>query len=72
MFENKRDSVSDETRADTYYTGLITAGTLSPAELDRYNELAYSVCLLVRTCLLYTSDAADDTLRVDLGGRRII
>ena len=24
------------------------------------------------TCLLYTSDAADDTLRVDLGGRRII
>ena len=49
MFENKRDSVSDETRADTYYTGLITAGTLSPAELDRYNELAYSVCLLVRT-----------------------
>ena len=26
----------------------------------------------VRTCLLYTSDAADDSLRVDLGGRRII
>ena len=24
------------------------------------------------TCLLYTSDAADDLLRVDLGGRRII
>ena len=23
-------------------------------------------------CLLYTSDAADDLLRVDLGGRRII
>ena len=23
-------------------------------------------------CLLYTSDAADDTYRVDLGGRRII
>ena len=28
-------------------------------------KLAYS-------CLLYTSDAADDSLRVDLGGRRII
>ena len=27
------------------------------------------VCL---SCLLYTSDAADDSLRVDLGGRRII
>ena len=24
------------------------------------------------TCLLYTSDAADERLRVDLGGRRII
>ena len=26
----------------------------------------------VTACLLYTSDAADDSLRVDLGGRRII
>ena len=25
-----------------------------------------------KTCLLYTSDAADDLTRVDLGGRRII
>ena len=28
--------------------------------------------LLDEDCLLYTSDAADDSLRVDLGGRRII
>ncbi len=27
---------------------------------------------LVCTCLLYTSDAADELLCVDLGGRRII
>ena len=27
---------------------------------------------LVRTCLLYTSDAADERSSVDLGGRRII
>ena len=27
---------------------------------------------LTKTCLLYTSDAADDLLCVDLGGRRII
>ena len=27
---------------------------------------------IVSTCLLYTSDAADDLLCVDLGGRRII
>ena len=26
----------------------------------------------LNACLLYTSDAADDSLRVDLGGRRII
>ena len=31
----------------------------------RSNHLSYS-------CLLYTSDAADDLLCVDLGGRRII
>src|SRR5450756_3111123 len=31
-----------------------------------------SVRELLRACLLYTSDAADDLLCVDLGGRRII
>ena len=30
------------------------------------------VTLKIDSCLLYTSDAADDSLRVDLGGRRII
>src|SRR5665648_1254062 len=29
-------------------------------------------CLPVNTCLLYTSDAADEEDSVDLGGRRII
>ena len=29
-------------------------------------------CLTRDDCLLYTSDAADDLLCVDLGGRRII
>ena len=29
-------------------------------------------CSRFRPCLLYTSDAADDLLCVDLGGRRII
>ncbi len=28
--------------------------------------------LLLGLCLLYTSDAADDRISVDLGGRRII
>ena len=36
-------------------------GTNLPAQLDLY-----------ATCLLYTSDAADERSSVDLGGRRII
>src|SRR5665811_2587513 len=30
------------------------------------------ICAKPEVCLLYTSDAADDLTRVDLGGRRII
>ena len=30
------------------------------------------ILIIIIICLLYTSDAADDSLRVDLGGRRII
>ena len=30
------------------------------------------ITVSLKGCLLYTSDAADDSLRVDLGGRRII
>ena len=48
-----------------------------------YERVIYKVCYLYTTpnatlndlyqdCLLYTSDAADDLLCVDLGGRRII
>ena len=39
------------------------------------NDLPYFVMIfksLLTTCLLYTSDAADDMQCVDLGGRRII
>ena len=38
---------------------------LTLAGLDRHQQPC-------TTCLLYTSDAADDTKSVDLGGRRII
>ena len=31
-----------------------------------------SFCSVSHSCLLYTSDAADDSVCVDLGGRRII
>ena len=33
---------------------------------------AKAPCGAIYSCLLYTSDAADDLLCVDLGGRRII
>ena len=36
------------------------------------NQPELSRCAEVEFCLLYTSDAADDLLCVDLGGRRII
>src|SRR5680860_1670730 len=35
-------------------------------------QLALELCGMSDVCLLYTSDAADDLLCVDLGGRRII
>src|SRR5680860_1915721 len=35
-------------------------------------EVIYATKALCTICLLYTSDAADDLLCVDLGGRRII
>src|SRR5665811_2266502 len=35
-------------------------------------NLVIEVDGLIHFCLLYTSDAADDLTRVDLGGRRII
>src|SRR5665811_2583305 len=48
-----------------------------PVRRDRRLPLepeAPGVCrsITTGTCLLYTSDAADDLTRVDLGGRRII
>ena len=38
---------------------------LSSTNLDEFHPLC-------RSCLLYTSDAADERSSVDLGGRRII
>src|SRR5450756_3247238 len=40
--------------------------------LKEVHALTHVLVRVVRTCLLYTSDAADDLLCVDLGGRRII
>ena len=60
---------------------------VSEGWISRASELPYDVASIsfslskpeegrntysAQSCLLYTSDAADDSLRVDLGGRRII
>ena len=44
----------------------------NPATIMTDNAMADKIYIEPLTCLLYTSDAADDSLRVDLGGRRII
>src|SRR5665811_2079086 len=59
-------------------TVLVTGGESSLVErvFAGQNPLKPAPCQAgrssCRSCLLYTSDAADDLTRVDLGGRRII
>ena len=49
----------------------MTAITHRPVEVSKSHPCIYFQCRF-EFCLLYTSDAADDLLCVDLGGRRII
>src|SRR5665811_767341 len=57
---------------------LCRTGTESIVMQDLGSQLDCVRCLVILSeakdlcCLLYTSDAADDLTRVDLGGRRII
>ena len=71
--EPKRNSQESRTKwrenAEFFDRALRLAEDLyskPPAERDDYMKL------LIDICLLYTSDAADEGLGVDLGGRRII
>ena len=45
---------------------------MTATDQDSGQTLAYSLPGAPKGCLLYTSDAADDLLCVELGGRRII
>ena len=53
---------------------LITLGPLSitNVEMALYAVIGVWAIRVLVTCLLYTSDAADERSSVDLGGRRII
>ena len=57
--------------SESYYQ-IKTALEISSENEDQFDEEAMLIQIERRVCLLYTSDAADDSLRVDLGGRRII
>src|SRR5450756_1207514 len=49
-----------------------TSGTSVPSRRSATGSPSRRMLETLWTCLLYTSDAADDLLCVDLGGRRII
>ena len=60
---------------DTETTGLPKKWSSPLTDFDNWPraiQVAWQVHDLSGNCLLYTSDAADDTPCVDLGGRRII
>src|SRR5450756_474135 len=59
--------------AERKSTREFAPASLPPATLSNLLWAAYGISRPDgrRTCLLYTSDAADDLLCVDLGGRRI-
>ena len=54
--------------APTSQANNVTTGRIYQTVINKEREGAY----LGKTCLLYTSDAADERSSVDLGGRRII
>ena len=55
------------------FIGLLSSNIVSRiSEIKKERLSVYLFLLFLTICLLYTSDAADDSLRVDLGGRRII
>ena len=60
--------------AHEYLTAFILVTVILASVVGGISTLAGSTFWLGAqyTCLLYTSDAADDLLCVDLGGRRII
>ena len=70
MTLNYSGTVTFETLHDV--TEMMSAAEwLDYARLAKYNAGSYASATPTY-CLLYTSDAADDLLCVDLGGRRII
>ena len=55
------------------YIGNLLGNIIGGGDVTKqYRYIVFYVYIKYIYCLLYTSDAADDTPCVDLGGRRII
>eukprot|EP00831_Metopus_contortus_P062703 TRINITY_DN54923_c0_g1_i2.p1 TRINITY_DN54923_c0_g1~~TRINITY_DN54923_c0_g1_i2.p1 ORF type:complete len:123 (-),score=22.96 TRINITY_DN54923_c0_g1_i2:74-442(-) len=68
---NTMNSISQKFRQSILISGRLQLYYFSvQSELKFQNKKQFNTFFLA--CLLYTSDAADDTPCVDLGGRRII
>src|SRR5450756_3219700 len=78
MVTSAVQSTAVEPSAPSVSTIFVVASTALPGTWPRACTVASSGSWIsvnstsTTTCLLYTSDAADDLLCVDLGGRRII
>ena len=59
-------------RQDYNPATLISSHAMEQVQRYPVLEMENLSCLIPSTCLLYTSDAADERSSVDLGGRRII
>src|SRR5450756_796996 len=59
-------------RTDALFPGVLALFLAGTAVFSRTATRDKVARMLLGICLLYTSDAADDLLCVDLGGRRII
>ena len=70
-FGCKSEALSPEQR-DLFIEASDEDGAAIVAELEQQQKPANAPRQYKRTCLLYTSDAADERSSVDLGGRRII
>src|SRR5678816_3717199 len=69
--QNKRWVVIEPPGASGQGAKLLLARGVGPEQVSRIgNQTGGRVFLFLYTCLLYTSDAADERSSVDLGGRR--
>eukprot|EP00828_Plagiopyla_frontata_P041586 TRINITY_DN5975_c0_g1_i1.p1 TRINITY_DN5975_c0_g1~~TRINITY_DN5975_c0_g1_i1.p1 ORF type:complete len:3014 (-),score=332.15 TRINITY_DN5975_c0_g1_i1:53-9094(-) len=66
------DIFFDDLQPEKECTVFITAGTYVPFNPPKLMDDSEVRSITFQTCLLYTSDAADEEDSVDLGGRRII